>query len=183
MRTQGASPLNTTPRPCSLLTHGEALTADPGQAEGADGTRGLLSRVCAPWQPLHAHLSDSATSSQSKMQAGPPDRKRVSNDGRARGARGVEHGPCNHATHSLIPPQVPAMWPQARLPLRLRVSLLGCGKGTGCPQQGRQVLPSLLLEYGRENQPLPQPSAGLPCNFLTFGVFDFFKFYFILEYS
>ena len=46
--------------------------------EGPDGTQGLLSRVCAPWQPLHAHLSDSATSSQSKMQAGPPDREWVS---------------------------------------------------------------------------------------------------------
>ena len=46
--------------------------------EGPDGTQGLLSRVCAPRQPLHAHLSDSATGSQSKMQAGPPDHEWVS---------------------------------------------------------------------------------------------------------
>lgn len=138
MRTRGAPPLNTAPLPCSLLTHGEALMADGGQVEGPDGTQGLLSRVCAPWQPLHAHLSDSATSSKCKMQAGPPDRERVSDEGRARAARGAEHGPCNQATCRPIPLQVPAVWPRARHPLRLRASLLGCGKGTGRPQQGRR---------------------------------------------
>ena len=118
----------------------------------------------------------SATSSQSKVQAGPPDNEPVSDEGRARGARRAEHGPSNHATCSPITPQVPAVWPRARHPLCLRASLLSCGKGTGCPQQGRQVLPSLLLESGRENQPRPQPSAGLLCNFLTFRAFDFLNF-------
>lgn len=174
-RALGEHPLSTLLLCPAVSSHGgEALKADGGQGEGPDGIQGLLSRVCAPWQPLHAHLSDSATSSQSKMQAGPPDREWVSDEGRARAARGAEHASCNQATSRPIPLQVPAVWARARHLLRLRTSLLRCGKGTGRPQQGRQVLPSLLLESGRENQPLPQPSAGLLCDFLTFGAFDFF---------
>lgn len=108
-RAHSGSILSTHSSACSLLTHREALTADPGQAGGNRRDPGPP-KSCVLLGSLHAHLSDSATSSQSKMQAGPPDQQRSSK--RPEGKRGPRSGARTfQAAHSLILPQVPAVWP------------------------------------------------------------------------